>query len=316
MAASKPQAATAPPYRGQRPSRQPHSIYTAEEVRWAILFLLPTVGSVLVFTVFPVIFSFVISLLEWNAVQPPKFVGLNNYRNLLTDAEFIRSVRNTLQFVIGYVPGILVSSLLIAFLLSREIRFHRVYRAIFFFPSIVSIIVLSEIWLWIYEPRYGLINYYLSKVGFSGAIGWLSDPKLAMWAIVIMSVWAAMGYYMVLYLAGLLGIDQTLYEAAEMDGANTFSQFWYITLPLLTPVTFLMVTMLVIGSFQVFGQVYVMTQGGPLHATDVVIYTIYNNAFGRFLMGRASAQAYVVGLMMFVVTVIQWRFWGRTSLSE
>ncbi len=121
---------------------------------------------------------------------------------------------------------------------------------------------------------------------------------------------------MVIYLAGLLGIDRTLYEAAAIDGASTASQFWYITLPLLAPVTFFIVTMLVIGSFQVFGQIYVMTKGGPLHSTDVVIYTIYNNAFNRFLMGRASAQAYVVGLIMFVITAIQWRFWGRGAVTD
>jgi len=298
------------------PQRRKHSRYALEELRWALLFLLPTVGSVLIFTVFPVIFSLVISLLEWNVVQPAKFVGLSNYRNLFTDEEFTRSLRNTLQFVIGYVPGTLVSALLIAFLLSQKIRFHKVYRAIFFFPTVISIIVISEVWLWIYEPKYGLLNYYLGKLGLPNNIAWLGNPDLAMWSIVIMSIWAACGYYMVLYLAGLLGIDRTLYEAASIDGADALHKFWYITLPLLAPVTFFILTMLVIGSFQVFGQIYVMTKGGPLHATDVVIYTIYNNAFNRFLMGRASAQAYVVGLIMFIITAIQWRFWGRGAVNE
>jgi multiple sugar transport system permease protein len=296
--------------------RRKVSPYSAEELHWAILFLLPTVGSVLIFTVFPVLFSLVISLLEWNVVQPPKFVGLGNYQNLFADEEFKQSLRNTVQFVIGYVPGTLVASLLIAFLLSLKIRFHKVYRAIFFFPTVISIIVISEVWLWIYEPRYGLLNYYLGKIGLPNNIAWLGDPKLAMWSIVIMSIWAACGYYMVLYLAGLLGIDRTLYEAASIDGASTANQFWYITLPLLAPVTFFIVTMLVIGSFQVFGQIYVMTKGGPLHTTDVVIYTIYNNAFNRFLMGRASAQAYVVGFIMFIITAIQWRVWGRGAVNE
>jgi multiple sugar transport system permease protein len=273
-------------------------------------------GAVLLFTVFPLIFSLYISLLNWNGVRPPIFVGLANFTALFSDDEFLHSLRNTLQFVVGYVPGVLVASLLVAYLLSMKIRFQHFYRAVFFFPSIVSIIVISEIWLWIYEPKYGLINYYLAKLGFSGNIAWLGDPKLAMWSIVLMSIWAAMGYYMLLYLAGLLGIDATLYEAAEIDGANLVSKFWYITLPLLMPVTFLIVTMLVIGSFQIFGQIYVMTQGGPLHATDVVIYTIYKNAFGRFLLGTASAQAYVVGIILFTLTALQWRFWGRQSLTE
>ncbi|MCX6049069.1 MAG: sugar ABC transporter permease, partial [Chloroflexi bacterium] len=225
-----------------------YSPYALEELRWAVLFLLPTVGSVLIFTVFPVLFSLVISLLEWNVVQPPKFVGLGNYQALFQDEEFIRSLKNTLQFVIGYVPGTLVASLLIAFLLSLKIKFHKVYRAIFFFPTVISIIVISEVWLWIYEPKFGLLNYYLGKLGLPSNTAWLGDPNLAMWSIVIMSIWAACGYYMVLYLAGLLCIDRTLYEAAGIDGAGMLRQFWYITLPLLAPVTFFIVTMLVIGS--------------------------------------------------------------------
>jgi multiple sugar transport system permease protein len=286
------------------------------ELGWAILFLLPTLLSVLVFTVFPVAYSLLISFWEWNVVRPPTWVGLENYRYLLQDKEFLRSLRNTFQFVVGYIPGTLVVSLLIAWLLSLDIQFRKLYRSLFFFPTIVSIIVISEVWLWIYEPKFGILNYYLGKLGLPNNTAWLGDPDIAMWSIVIMSVWAAFGYYMVLFLAGLLGIDRTLYEAAAMDGANGVRQFWYITLPLLAPVTFLIVVMLIIGAFQVFGQIYVMTEGGPAHATDVVIYTIYTNAFDRFKMGRASAQAYVVGMIMLVLTLIQWLFWGRGSGSN
>ena len=286
------------------------------ELGWAILFLLPTLLSVLLFTVFPVVYSLIISFWEWNVVRPPQWVGLENYADLLTDKEFLRSLRNTFQFVLGYIPGTLVVSLLIAWLLSLDIQFRKVYRALFFFPTIVSIIVISEVWLWIYEPKFGILNYYLGKLGLPDNISWLGDPDVAMWAIVLMSIWAAFGYYMVLFLAGLLGIDRSLYEAASIDGANSVRQFWYITLPLLAPVTFLIVIMLIIGAFQVFGQIYVMTKGGPAHATDVVIYTIYTNAFDRFKMGRASAQAYVVGMIMLLFTLIQWRFWGRGSGSN
>jgi multiple sugar transport system permease protein len=290
--------------------------YTREEVIWAVVLLAPTALATLVFVVFPVLFSLYMSFHKWIPGQPSSFVGLAQYRRLLTDQEFLNSLKNTVQFVIGYVPGTLVAALLVALLMNAKIRGRNIYRMLFFLPSITSIIVLAEIWLWIYEPRFGLINYYLGKIGLPNNLPWLSSPDTAMWSIVIMSIWAATGYFAVLFLAGLNGIDRTMYDAAKVDGAGEWGQFWYITLPLLAPTTFFILTMLVIGAFQVFGQIYVMTRGGPIQSTEVVVYTIYTNAFGRLNMGYASTEAYVVAVIMFILTVLQWRFFGRNAQGD
>ena len=271
---------------------------------------------ILVFTVFPLFFSLGISLFKWNVVQPAEFVGLNNYRRLVADEEFTRSMANTLKFVIGYVPGTMLASFVLAYLLSLNLKGRGIYRTVYYFPHMVSGIAIAEVWLWIYEPRFGLLNFYLGKLGLPSNIGWLADPRFAMWAIVIMSIWQSLGYYMLLYLSGLLNIDRSLYEAAEIDGAGAWARVRHITVPLIMPVTFFIMTMLIIGAFQVFGPIYVMTQGGPMHSTDVIIYTIYQSAFNRFRMGYASAQAYILGMIMLAITLIQWRFWGRSAVTE
>lgn len=285
--------------------------YRREEIIAAVLFLLPTIIATGAFVVFPVVFSLFLSFEKWNVTSTPVFVGLTQYERLFVDSEFINSFVNTIKFVLTFVPATIITSLAIAVCMNTRIRGREAYRMLFFLPSVTSIIVIAEIWLWLYEPRVGLLNYALSLVGFRGTIGWLTNPSLALWAIVFMSVWAATGYYMVLFLAGLSGIDRLLYESASIDGAGPWARFWYITLPLLLPTTFFVLTILVIAAFQVFGQVYVMTQGGPMNSTDVVMYTIYTQAFQRFNMGYASAQAYSVGLIMLVFTAIQWKFWGH-----
>jgi multiple sugar transport system permease protein len=295
--------------------REPREEYRREEIVAACLFLLPTIVATGAFVVFPVVFSLYLSFEKWTVSSPPVFAGLSQYAHIFHDPEFLNSFANTLKFVVGFVPTTVVLSLLIALGMNTKLRGRTAYRMFFFLPSVTSIIVIAEVWLWLYEPRVGLLDYVLGRLGLPTTISWLNEPSIALWAIVLMSVWAATGYYKVLFLAGLSGIDRTLYESASIDGAGPWASFWHITLPLLMPTTFFVLTILVIGAFQVFGQIYVMTQGGPMHATDVVIYTIYVQAFQRFNMGYASAQAYSVGLVMLVFTALQWKFWGR-QVSE
>jgi multiple sugar transport system permease protein len=285
------------------------------ELWWALFFLTPTVGSVLVFTVFPIFFALYMSFHEWSVIGTPQFIGAANYVEGFTSADFLRALRNTAQFVIGYVPGTIVTSLFFALLLHQNVRGRSLYRMLYFLPTVVSIVVIAEVWNWIYEPRYGLINYYLGQLGFSDTIPWLASPKWAMWAIVLMSVWKSTGYYMILYIAGLSGINPELYDAAAIDGAGNWSMFWRVTLPLLKPTTFFIITMLIISAFQIFGQIYVMTEGGPAGSTSVIMWVIYTTAFRNLRMGYASALSYVLFVILFSITLLQWRGWGREAVD-
>jgi multiple sugar transport system permease protein len=301
--------------RTDRSKQRARSGLKRDEWLWALIFLTPTVGSVLLFTVFPVLFALYMSFHDWSILGTPEFIGFENYREGLTSEDFLRSLRNTGQFVLGYVPGTIIASLFFALLLHQNVRGRNLYRMVYFLPTVVSVVVIAEVWNWIYEPRYGLINYYLGQIGLPNTIPWLSSPDWAMWAIVLMSIWRSTGYYMILYLAGLAGINPELYDAAGIDGAGDWAIFWKVTLPLLKPTTFFVVTMLVISAFQIFGQIYVMTEGGPAGSTSVIMWEIYTNAFRNLRMGYAAALSYVLFAILFVITLLQWGGWGRKAVD-
>lgn len=286
-------------------------------------FLAPSLIGLIMFSIIPIFGAFIVSLLQWDILSPPKFVGFANYIELwqeLMKGDTLRIVFiNTLYFTIGTVPLAMAVSLAMALLLNRKMWGVAAFRVIYFLPSVTSIVALSVIWRIMYNPDHGLVNAFLTSIkvpwithGHLAMIqliqhppGWLGDPNWAMPGIIIFSVWAAIGYNSILFLAGLQGIGRSYYEAATIDGANAWQMFKHITWPLLSPTTLFIFTMSVIGSFQVFTQIYMMTQGVPTPQTQVYVYHIYQQAFCSFRMGYASALAFVLFLIILLVTLIQ-----------
>lgn len=293
----------------------PFSIRLRETLRqmrknWsAYLFLAPGLIHFLIFTLFAVSFAFYISFHKWNIIQPDKpFVGVDNYVRLFQDPRFIRAVTNTLTFMIG-VPLNLMAGLAVALLLNTKVRGQAIYRTLFYIPVVTPLVVSSIIWKWVYQGDYGLLNYYLLKLGIiQQKIVWLADPDLALPALIIMMIWGGTGGTMVIYLAGLQSIPEEMYDAAKVDGANTWQRLLFITIPLLRPTTFFLFITGVIGTFQIFTEVYIMTNGGPLNRTTTIGYYLYTKAFRELDMGYATAMAFVLFAMIFVFTVIQWKY--------
>ena len=275
----------------------------------AYLFLAPGMIHFVIFTLFAVGFAFYISFHEWNIVEPEKpFVGLENYARLLEDKRFHRAVLNTLTFMVG-VPLNLSFALAVALLLNTKVRGQAIYRTMFYLPTVTPLVVSAIIWKWVYQGDYGLLNYYLLKLGIiQEKIYWLANPDLALPALILMGIWAGTGGPMVIYLAGLQSIPEEMYDSAKVDGANAWQRLLYITIPLLRPTTFFLVITSVIGTFQIFTEVYIMTNGGPLNRTTTIGYYLYTNAFKEFDMGYATAMAFVLFAMIFVFTLIQWKY--------
>ena len=253
--------------------------------------------------VIPTLMAFYLSLTNYNVIQIPKFIGFKNFANIFQDPYFMVALRNTFFYAICYVPLGLIVSLGSAILLNRKKPGTKLFRTCFYLPVLSSSIATATIWLWLFNPQYGLINRMLSWFGISGP-AWLADSDWAMMAIIIMSVWAGFGGNMMIYLAGLQGIPDYLYEAATLDGATRFQMFRYITIPALTSTTFLVSTMLCIGAFQMFDQAYLLTQGGPGNATVTVVYYIYNTAFGSLNMGYASALSVILFAIILIFSLL------------
>ncbi|BBM17201.1 sugar ABC transporter permease [Enterococcus avium] len=280
---------------------------------WICLFLLPSLIGFLIFIIYPVFYSLGVSFTEWDLINPMKFIGLKNYQSLLKDANFWNSLKNTFIFIIGYLPSVMIIGLLVALLLNSKIRLKPVFRGIYFLPVVTSWVAVSLVWKWLFNPKFGLINYFLSLISVHGP-NWLNDPKTAMLAIIITSVWKDIGFIMVLYLGGLQNISPSLYEAASIDGADNWHQFWKITLPMLKPTTFFVSMISLINSFQVFDQVNIMTEGGPGDSTTVLVQNIYNSAFKYSEMGYAAAMSWVLFAIILVVSLVQ--MWGERKMTK
>lgn len=272
--------------------------------KWLVLFLLPSMSGFFIFILVPILASFGISFTDWDLISSIHFVGIKNYMEVFRDAAFWQSFKNTLGFILGYLPLVTIFGLLAALLVNSKIKFKSMFRGIYFLPVVTSWVAVSLVWKWLFNPSYGLLNYLLSLININGP-QWLEDPKTAMIAIILTSVWKDIGFIMVLYLGGLQGIDLSYYEAAKIDGASEQQQFWKITLPLLKKTTFFVLTISLINSFQVFDQVNIMTGGGPGNATSVVVQSVYNHAFRYFQMGYATAESWILFIVILVVTIIQ-----------
>ncbi len=273
----------------------------------AFFFLSPTIIIFSTFILFPVFFSFYLSFHEWNMFSnAASFVGLDNYKRMLASQEFWQVLKNTAIYTFGTVPLNMGFSLLIAMALQRKLAGKKFVRTAFFAPVVISPVAAALIWRWLYDPNYGVINYVIALFGVD-TVNWLNEPSSAMIALIIMGVWKTFGINMVLFTAGLEAIPTSYYEAAEMDGASKLAQFWHITIPLLGPTTLFILIMSMIGSFQVFDIVYVLTSGGPLGTTKVLVFYVYEYAFKFFEMGYASAVSYVLFAILLIFTMIQVR---------
>jgi multiple sugar transport system permease protein len=266
--------------------------------------------GLVIFTYGPVVAAFGLSFTKGDYISTPRWVGLGNYVSLLDDKLFWKSMQNTLYYVAGVVPAGMVLSLLLALAMNQKLRGIVIFRTVFFLPTITSSVAISLMWLWIYNPEFGALNFLLDQIGINGP-AWLSTPEWAMPAVIIMAVWRGLGYSMLIYLAGLQGIPDTYYEAASIDGAGAWAKFWHITVPLLSPTTFMLLILSLIGAFQVFEYTYVMTGGGPVYSTLTLVLHVYNNAFRNFQMGYASALAYVLFFILLGLTIIQFRLQRR-----
>ena len=254
----------------------------------------------------PIIASFIISFMRWNVVTPSQWIGLANYQKIFTDdADFRQSLKVTVTYAAVTLPLGLVLGLAISLLLNMKLKGMNLYRTLFYIPAVLPGVAVVLLWIWIFNPEFGLINYLLSLVGIQGP-RWFFSPKWALPGLMLMSLWGV-GGQAVIYLAGLQNIPPHLYEAAEVDGANRWYRFWHITIPLLTPTLFFQLVMNLIGSFQVFVQSYVATAGGPLKSTLFYMLYIYNTAFGSLRMGYGSALAWILAVIILAITIVVFR---------
>lgn len=271
---------------------------------WVALFILPSLAGMLLFVVGPIAASAVLTLYDWDLLTDPEFSGLDNVRTLAGDEEVWAALRHTLTFIAGYVPSVMILALLLALALNAKLRGLALLRTAFFLPVVSSWVAVALLWKWLFNPRYGLINYGLDRIGVEGPT-WLFDKDWAMPAIIITSVWKDLGFVAVLFLAGLQAIPHDVYEASSLDGAGPLQQLRSITVPLLRPTIFFVSIISIINSFQVFPQVWVMTEGGPAGATTVVVERVVKHAFSYGEMGYAATISWVLFAMVMAVTVVQ-----------
>ena len=266
------------------------------------LFISPWLIGFVVFTIVPMLASLFISFTDWNILTPPVWSGTKNFQTIFSDPLFYKSIQVTLTYTLFSVPLNIILSIFVAMLLNNALPGMRLFRTIFYLPAIVSGVVISVIWLWIYNPDYGLINGFLAMFGIEGP-GWVYDENWALPSLIIVSLWG-IGTNIVLYLAGLQSISTEFYEAAHIDGANFWQRLIYITLPSMSPVLLFTTLTGIINSLQTFTQAFVMTDGGPNNATNFYAFYIYNNAFVWRKMGEACAQAWILFIIIFILTMI------------
>jgi multiple sugar transport system permease protein len=282
--------------------------YQARYALWGYLFLLPWLVGLIVFIVGPIVASLYLSLTQYDILSPPVFIGLANYQEaFFADGLFWPSILRTLEYSLLTVPLGLLGSLLLAMLLNRPRKGVGVFRTFFFLPSLTPTAALALLWIWLFDPNFGLINELLGSLGIEGP-GWFASPQWALPSVVITSLWAGWGgSTMLIFLAGLQGVDRSLLEAADIDGAGKWTKFWQVTLPLISPTMLFAFILGMIGALQVFTVAYIATEGGPRYATWFYALHLYNQAFKYFQMGYASALAWLFVLVVLAFTVFQLR---------
>lgn len=278
----------------------------------AYFFLTPALSAIFIFFFIPVIAAFFISFTDFDIYSlsnysNARFVGLKNYISLIDDPLFWQALKNTFFYVIIAGPLSIIVSLIAALLLnSKLVKFKSIFRLTYFLPVVTTLIAVSIIWRFIYHPKFGILNYLLDFFGIN-PIDWLGDPNLALPAIILMSVWKNFGYNMIIFIAGLQSIPEYLYEAAELEGASFWQQLKSITIPMLAPTTLFISIITMIGFFQLFAEPYVMTQGGPINSTLSIVLYMYNEGFRWWNMGYSAAIAFVLFIIIFIATLIQFK---------
>ena len=275
------------------------------------LFILPAFAGILIFIIIPVLCSFGLSFCKWDLINPIQFVGVENYRVIFTEPLFFKILVNTIVFAFATSVFGVIIPLILACILNTTIRGAEFFKSAYFLPFITPMIVIGIIWEWIFDPNIGLLANVLNI-----HINWLYDTNFAMPALIIVSVWKLIGYNMVIFLSAMSGISNNIFEAAKIDGAGVLQTFKNVTVPMLSSAIFFVVIITAISSFQVFDLIYLMTQGGPLDSTNVLVYAIYKNAFEYFNVGKASAIAYVLFAIILVLTLIQWSLRKKLVYNE
>ncbi|HZB33836.1 MAG TPA: sugar ABC transporter permease [Streptosporangiaceae bacterium] len=287
---------------------------TRRQTRAAWLFMLPTLIVLGVFVVWPMVQALYLSFTNYQVFSPAEWIGLDNYRQLLHDEAFGNAVRNTLYYAVVTTPVSVALALGLALLLNQRMALRGFVRTAVFVPVVVSLAVVAIAWRFLLDPNIGLLSYWLSKVGVSTGQGWLRDPSLAMPAVMIVGVWKNVGFYMVMYLAGLQSIPRELYEAARVDGAGAWARFRSITWPLLANQTMLVTILCAISTLQAFDQIFVMTDGGPFFRTETLVKMVYRVGFKEFQFGYAAAISWALVLLIFVLSMLQAAYFRKRQV--
>ncbi len=292
------------------------NLFIKKNSKWIVIFLSISIIGYLVFSLIPMISTVYLSLTSWDIISgTPEFIGFENYKNIFFTNEFYLVIKNTLKFIVLYMPMMLISAIFLALLFNTDIRGVSIFRVLLFIPVLTSWVAGAMIWRTVLSTKYGLLNNILELVGVSGP-GWLTDPKWSMVSIAIVSVWKDLGFFALIIFGGLRGIDRSILEAAKVDGAGRFSTFKSITLPMITPTLFFVIITSIINSYQLFPQVMVMTEGGPLGSTQVMVERIYNYGFRYYQMGYASALAVILFIIILITTLIQLKLQKRWVYYE
>ncbi len=274
------------------------------------LFILPTLLGLIVFRLGPIISALFISFTNWDILKKADFIGVSNYSEMFNNPAFFKVLWNTIGFSFIYVVGVMVFGLMLAVLLNQKLKGIKFFRSAFYTPVITSAVAVGIIWLWILSPKYGILTILLKNIGIKSPY-WIGDPKVALFTVSIIQVWKMSGYYMILFLAGLQLIPVSLKEAAIIDGANKVQAFFKITIPLLSPTIFFVLSVSIIDSFRNFELIYSMTRGGPQNSTNTLVYDVYLNAFVYYRMGYASSLAYILLGIVAVITILNFQMKKR-----
>lgn len=283
---------------------------------WATpwILILPTLIGLVVFRLVPIVSSLILSFTQWNLIKNPVFIGLENYKELLRDEEFLLILGNTLKLTVSYVIGSMVCGLLLALLVNNKLKGMNFFRACIYLPVITSSVAVGVVWLRILGPQYGILEFLLKKLGFTNIPYWLQDSKYALGTLTFVQVWKMAGYYMILFLAGLQSISKDVIEASVVDGATPTQRLFRITIPMLAPTSFFVLTVAIMDAFKNFELIYAMTKGGPQNATNTLVYSVYLNAFSYFRVGYSEAIAWVLMLVVGVLTIMNFyikKYWAQ-----
>lgn len=290
------------------PSRSKRMTLKGSETIAGLLFVSPMLIGVTILVLLPILATFALSFADWNFVQGwegIKWIGADNFRKLLDDPAFARSVRNNLIFLLA-VPIYMLFSMVLAVLIDRYVYWKRFFKVAYFMPYISSIVAVAIVWQVLFQPSYGPINEMLKAIGIANPPKWIADPKFALYSIMMITIWVSIGFNLIVYIAGLQSIPRDLYEAADIDGANARVKFTRITFPLLSSTSFFLLVTGIIATFKVFDIIAVMTQGGPIGSTSMMVWYYYDQAFNNLKVGYASSSAVILFMFVMLITAGQW----------